>query len=371
MLRLKRLTHSCCSRLSPFVWGPMCGGRRGLLVGNSSNGVQPVATVDWIDIVGRDTSIAKRIAAGELLAMMDLCAKRVADVHLSSLRPGISCSTVGVMHTRFSSPVLHGDAVRMNGRIVFCGASSLGVYIRFFRQSPSTLVEAPAGESFFTMVAIDANLKALKVVPAVEITAEDDVALHERYLCLRQKTKEEEAAARAMATASVTAATVQCSVNEAKPVHVPISSSRTKANRIFLFYHLNNNRTIFGGELMRWMERHAVYCASVFTGNRNVYTVGMHSVEFQHPVLGTDWVQLEADVIYVHNTTMEVDVRLTVEREGRIVLTNRASFVLFNSNEIGQKITVPKGLDLPGASREELLRFAQAKERYRRRQNLI
>ncbi|RNF03832.1 ATP-binding protein Cassette (ABC) superfamily [Trypanosoma rangeli] len=220
------------------------------------------------------------------------------------------------------------------------------------------------------MVAIDANLNALKVVPAVEITAEDDIALYHQYVHLRQKTKEDEEETRALATKSVTAGSVQCSINEAKPTHVAFSATRTQANRIFLLYHLNNNRTIFGGELMRWMEKHAVHCASMFTGNRNVYTVGMYTVEFRQPVFGTDWVQLEADIVYVHNTTMEVGVKLTVEREGRVVITNQASFVIYNSNEIGQKITVPKGLELSGASEEELLRFAQAKERYWRRRNL-
>ncbi|KEG13813.1 ATP-binding protein Cassette (ABC) superfamily [Trypanosoma grayi] len=358
---------SLSSRASSIICGPWAVSRRHLVVGNSKNGVRPTVNIDWEDIVGFDSAIVNRLVAGELLAMMDLCAKRVADIFLSPLKQNISASTVGVTNTRFVSPVLHGDAIRMNGRLVFCGSSSLGIHIEFFRRSPSTLQETPAGESYFTMVAIGKDLHALKVVPAVELTDEGDISLHNRYMLLRQRAKEEEKAARVMKECDVCLEDLECDINKSKLSLVPISSTRTAAHRIFLLYHLNNNRTIFGGELMRWMEKHAVHCGRMFTGNRHIYTVGMHSVAFHQPVFGTDWVKLEADVVYVHNTTMEVDVRLTVEREGRVVITNRASFVLFNSDEIGQKIVIPKGLDLRSATREESLRYSEAKARCQRR----
>ncbi|KAH9599154.1 Thioesterase domain [Trypanosoma melophagium] len=352
------------TRLSSIIASAGAVNYRHLVVGNNSTGVQPAVHLDWTDIVGHDSAIVSRLAAGELLAMMDLCAKRVADVFLRSSNLRISTSTVGVSNTLFSSPVLHGDAVRMHGRLVFCGTSSLGIHIRFFRRSPPTLQESPAGESFFTMVAIDKDLHALKVVPAVELTSDEDIDLYKRYMLIRDVTKRREDETKVRAETPITHKDVECGFNKNKISHVPISSTCTSAHRIFLLYHLNNNRTIFGGELMRWMEKHAVHCARMFTGNRHVYTVVMHSVAFHQPVFGTDWVTMEADVIYVRNTTMEVDVKLSVERNGEIVLTNRASFLLLNSDEIGQKISITKGLDLNCASRDELLRYAEAKTRY-------
>ncbi|ORC90234.1 ATP-binding protein Cassette (ABC) superfamily [Trypanosoma theileri] len=352
------------TRLSSIIAGAGAVSYRRFVVGDGRKGVQPAVHLDWTDIVGHDTAIVSRLAAGELLAMMDLCAKRVADVFLTRANLKISTSTVGVTNTMFSSPVLHGDSVRMHGRLVFCGTSSLGIHIRFFRRSPATLQDSPAGESFFTMVAIDKDLHALKVVPAVELTSEEDIELYKRYANIRDVVKKREEEARIRAEKSVTVEDVECSINKKKLSHVPISSSCTSAHRIFLLYHLNNNRTIFGGELMRWMEKHAVHCARMFTGNRHVYTVVMHSVAFHQPVFGTDWVVLQADVIYVRNTTMEVDVKLSVERNGQVVLTNRASFLLINTDEIGQKVIIPKGLDLKSASQDELLRFAEAKARY-------
>lgn len=357
------------SHLIPFLCGGCLSSRRQLVVGNSKNGTKPVASVDWTDLVGKELWSENRLAAGELLAMMDLCAKRVSEVYLSSMKPRVSCSTVGVSTTTFYSPVLHGDVVRMHGRLIYCGSSSMGIHIRFYRRSPSTITESLTGESYFTMVAIDENLRAVKTVPAVELTDENDVSYHNGYLAARNIAAEAKKISSDLQKKSITCSDVECTVNAAKPIRVPIASTRTSAHRIFLLYHLNNNRTIFGGELMRWMERHAVHCGRMFTGNRHISTVAMHNVEFHHPVFGTDWVTLEADIIYVHNTTMEVDVKLVVERDGHVVTTNRASFVLINLNEIGQKTIIPKGLDLSAATEEELLRFAEAKERYRRSRN--
>lgn len=91
---------------------------------------------------------------------------------------------------------------------------------------------------------------------------------------------------------NITPESIDCPINQSKATRVSIGSTRTIANRIFFSTYLNNNNTVFGGELMRWMERHAVYCARVFTNNKHVYTLGMHSVTFNEPLLATDWVSL-------------------------------------------------------------------------------
>ena len=55
------------------------------------------------------------------------------------------CCTVGVTNTVFPCPVLHGHAIRLDGRAVHCGNSSLGVHIRLFRSSPATCAETFLG----------------------------------------------------------------------------------------------------------------------------------------------------------------------------------------------------------------------------------
>ena len=56
---------------------------------------------------------------------------------------------------------------------------------------------------------------------------------------------------------------METDVNKGKAVRVHMKDTMTKANRMFFPGHLNINNTIFGGELLRWMEMHAVHCGPV------------------------------------------------------------------------------------------------------------
>lgn len=373
---LRRACSAAVSRLSSTAAlggvGSSLFSRRyeSLVIGDPSKGMIAPIHVSWTDIVGRDSGSASRISGGPLLAMLDMCAARCsqAAADQASRKTGeryLTC-TVAVTNTMFALPILNGDAVRMDGRVVHCGGSSLGVYIRFFRLSPSTRMESAAGESFFTMVTITPDLKAAKIIPAMELTDPRDVALHRRYVNIRAIQKENEAETKERRKRTLTTDEVDCPINIAKPMRVKMGSTRTEANRIFFSACLNNNNTVFGGELMAWMEQHAVHCGRMFTGNRHMYTIGMHSVAFNEPVFATDWVTLEAYVIYVRNTTMEVDVQLRAERRDGAIVTNRASFVLINTNDIGMKAMILSGIDLTSASQEELQGFMEARARYHR-----
>ncbi|CCW59679.1 unnamed protein product [Phytomonas sp. EM1] len=340
-----------------------------LLIGDPARGqISPVA-VTWTDIVGDDCgALSKRLTAGRILSMLDLCAGHATSrvIHKITQSTGVSYNvcTVGVSGTVFVSPILHGDALRMRGSVVHCGESSLGIYIRFFRRSPSTRTESLAGESFFTMVIITQGIVSAKVVPSMELTDKTDIEMHKRYKAIRSFQKQSTESSKKLFERIITAEEARCPISELKPLHVPIITTYCQANRIFFLGHLNSNNTVFGGELMAWMERHAVHCGCMFTGNRYIFTISMHSLSFDEPVYAADWVSLSANVIYVRNTTMEVDVKLTAERANGSVITNRASFVLINTNDIGQKVSIPVGLDLSVASQDELKRYIIARKRY-------
>lgn len=341
-------------------------------IGDTSHGTIEPIHVTWTDIVGSDAGVVSRISAGALLSMADLCAAQVAHRAAAEARQrdgkSYQCCTVGVTNTLFSGPILSGDAVSIDGRIVHCGSSSLGVYLQFFRQSYTTRARRLAGESFFTMVMITPDLQPAKIVPAVRLRDRWDVMMHQRYLRIHelQRASAKAALVRRGATTPLSAEDVDCPVNQGKLVHVPIHHTTTRARRIFFSSFLNFNNTVFGGELMAWMEKHAVHCGRMFTGHHHVFTIGMHSVSFDQPLFANDWVTLEANVIYVRNSTMEIDVKLRVERDGtHAVMTNRASFILINQDETGQKVDIAHGIDLRSATQEELHLFLDAKERYR------
>jgi acyl-CoA hydrolase len=344
-----------------------------------------------------------------MLGLMDTTAAGVALHHLTGKRfqlgvpaqtlpsadgapPGaaaaaVSCATIGVDNTCFVAPVLHGDLVDVSGRVVHAGSSSIGVFIQAHRlpflSSERTLV----AEAFFSMVAVDSSLKAAKVVPAVALHTAEEKSLHARYAEIRdaqtRNTKyyhslegvdkkthiadinafvEESSAAVGKHTSS----SLSSSSSSFTPLlaRVPVSHTVTEANRHFNTSHLNINNTIFGGEILRWMESHATYCGRKFARNRHVYSIGMHSVSFNHPIFPTDWVSLRARVALTRKATLEVDVRLTVEREGSPIMTNRASFVLMNTDEVGRKCRLTTGISLEGEDDRVIRHVAMAKHRY-------
>lgn len=343
-----------------------------LVIGDPANGTVEPIRVKWTDIVGMDSAPqGTRLGAGRVLAMLDMCAARAAqaaaDYGTSRTGKKYLCCTVGVTNTMFCAPVLHGDTVRLDGRVVHCGSSSVGVYINFYRQSYSARKETLAGESFFSMVTITPELKAARIVPSMTLTDPFDIDMHHRYVHIRKVTQEAQNNLAKQKQRQLVYTEVDCPINTNKPMHMKMEDTKVEAHRIFFSAYLNNNNTVFGGELMSWMERHAVNCGKRFTGNHHVYCIGMHSVAFPEPVFATDWVKLEAMVIYVRNTTMEVDVKLSAERQDHSVTTNRASFVLINSNDIGINTDIPFGITLnESTSQEDLQRFMEAKERYHR-----
>jgi hypothetical protein len=64
--------------------------------------------------------------------------------------------------------------------------------------------------------------------------------------------------------------------------------SKVNVKRIFFPKNLNYHNTVFGGDILLWMDRVATQCARQFTRNRHVFTKHMQRVFFKQPILITD-----------------------------------------------------------------------------------
>jgi acyl-CoA hydrolase len=62
----------------------------------------------------------------------------------------------------------------------------------------------------------------------------------------------------------------------------------SQVKRQFLPRHVNHQNTIFGGEILLWMDRVATYTARKFTGNPNMITISMNRLFFKHPIKPSD-----------------------------------------------------------------------------------
>ena len=348
---------------------------RFITLGDPSNGVRSAtdSVCKISDIIGSaHNTTYQRLPAGELLGLMDICAARTAMMHVTGFKLAPngqhSVATVAADNTSFKLPILSGDTVVVRGTPIHVGKSSIGVFVEVSRTQFPSRVETLCSSSFFTMVAIDKSLKKANVVPALKVEGEKLEFLNQAYSSALKRGKAivslREELKQPAQLESLRAAELETPINASKRFKVPFEDTRIEANRLFFPGHLNFNNTIFGGELMRWMEMHAAHCGRMFVGHRNIVSIGMHSVFFDNPVYLTDWVTLEAHVAYVHNTTMEVDVKIVIEREGVFVTTNRASFILISLDEIGQRRAIETGLDLAKADQKWLRRYSEAKTRY-------
>ncbi|EPY31236.1 ATP-binding protein Cassette (ABC) superfamily [Strigomonas culicis] len=283
---------------------------------------------------------------------MDLCAARcgraVADAVFQRTGIRYKTRTAAITGASFGDPLYAGDMMHVVGRVVHGGGSSIGVSL-----------QCAGGEAFVTLALVGGGGRLARAVPAVELADPADIERHHAYEASRRAPR-------------LTAAEALDAPSAAKPQHVRMRDTVCRANNTFLRCHLNSQGTVFGGALLSYMERYAVHCGRVFAQRRHVYTAGVPRVDFCAPVLPTDYVALEAKVIYVGDTTMEVDVILRAERGAAQphVVTNQGSFILVCQDGQHRNVSVPRGIDVAAATPEELQQYAAACERHRRRREV-
>jgi len=120
----------------------------------------------------------------------------------------------------------------------------------------------------------------------------------------------------------------------------------------------------FGGEIMRWMERAAKTCASHFTRNDNMVTIGLDRFNFKQAIYPTDLLELVGHVTYHTNHLVMVDTRVKLIRDEESIHSHTGHFTILNLDEVGLKRTVTSCLSLEGATKEELFLYERSRRRH-------
>ncbi len=87
----------------------------------------------------------------------------------------------------------------------------------------------------------------------------------------------------------------------------PRSASVTEMTEYVLPQHANIGGTVFGGQIMAWVDLCAAICAQRHSG-RPCVTAFVDDLLFKRPVLVGQVVRLRAEVTAVFRTSMEIDV---------------------------------------------------------------
>lgn len=145
----------------------------------------------------------------------------------------------------------------------------------------------------------------------------------------------------------------------------PSSNSRTVKTAQIFPPDANAYGTLFGGKLMAHIDDVAAISA-VRHARQSVVTASTDSVDFLQPVKVGDSICIEGIVTFVHNTSMEVFVKVVKESlltaEKTVCATAFLTFVAFG--EDGKPSVVPK--IYPETEHEKMLYEGAALRRERR-----
>lgn len=125
--------------------------------------------------------------------------------------------------------------------------------------------------------------------------------------------------------------------------------------------HANPSGNVHGGVILKIADEAAAICA-MRHAQRPCVTVAIDSVSFHSPVHVGELLALQASLVYVGRTSMEIRVNVHAEDpiSGTVTHTNSAFFVFVALDETGAATHVPQ-LELE--TDEERAQFAEAKER--------
>mmetsp|Transcript_11402 Transcript_11402/g.23088 ORF Transcript_11402/g.23088 Transcript_11402/m.23088 type:complete len:328 (+) Transcript_11402:401-1384(+) len=298
---------------------------------------------------------------GAILELMDLVAGRVAFSHADGI-----VATVSVDRVDLLVPLCHMDLVRVEGEIVSVGASSMIVAVKVLKHDIQTRKFVHAAFSFITMVALNPDLKPKKDVPKLDLP--DDETARSDALAQRRKQLAEEWVQMQREvddqSEKLSTVTVEEDTNKEKREFLTIPETEVIVRKQSLPRHLNHNNTIFGGDILKWMEQTATYAARRFTGNSHVLTISMNRVSFKHPLTHRDVVDMRAYVVYVRTYVLEVEVLAYLDRIDAQINSHVGHFTILNLDPLGFKRPIVVGIRLRDEDPEQLKRYEKAKRRF-------
>ena len=137
-----------------------------------------------------------------------------------------------------------------------------------------------------------------------------------------------------------------------------VSESQITMTELVFPNHTNQLGTLFGGQLMYWIDICASLSAEKLTG-RVCVTASVDKIDFHHPVKLGDAVTLLSSVNRVFNTSLEVGVKVFAQnfKEGVVKHTNSAYLTFVSVNSEGKPV---KAIEALPETNEQKRRFNEA-----------
>jgi acyl-CoA thioesterase 11/acyl-coenzyme A thioesterase 9 len=258
------------------------------------------------------------------------------------------------------------DLLRVEGRLIEVGSSSMVVEVRCFCKKPTERDFVPSHVGFYTMVAIDPEGQPSRNLP--KLSYETVQGLEAKNLAAHRRG---ELAERQQALAWIDQADRFTVEDVVEPDPVPrMDRVRPDETLIQVKSQLTPlggapDGRIRGGDLVVWLDRVATYTARTFTHNDHAITLSVNDVQLKRPLHNTDRIELQSRVVYVRSHTMEVSIDITVHTlNGPPWFLGSVEFLILNYDSSGEKQRITTGLLLEEDDQDGLRRYLKARTRY-------
>ena len=320
----------------------------------------------WLaEIIGEEGLTGQRMQAGAILDQMDLVAADAAIRHAQ--RPVV---TLAFDRVELTQPILHQDLVRLEGEVVAVGNSSMTILVQGFRQDQLSRDFVPIQKAFVTMVALDQEGRPDRTIPTLgSATAQEQAWANEAATWKQLNLDCEQHLAQLKAQPLPPVEELEEPSNREKSELLRPEQTVVQMRRHFMPRHNNLLGTVFGGDILLWLDRVATYTARLFTRNPHMVTLAMDRIFFRAPIRPTDWVELTARVTYVRRFTLEVEIQVVLQRplgngETEVIPSHSGTFTVLNYDLSGFKRPIITGLNLKDAPEEDLWRYHLARQRH-------
>ncbi|MDH5750933.1 MAG: acyl-CoA thioesterase [Deltaproteobacteria bacterium] len=333
------------------------------LVEPSPRAVQTVeSSQDFLaQVVGNESREGERIQAGPILKLMYDTAAAVSIRH-----SGHRTVMLRLDRLDMTGLICHMDLVRLEGRVIEAGRSSMVVEVRCMTKRPMERDFIPCHVGYLTMVAINDQGQPTRSMPP--FSYDSPLGKEARMLAAHRRSQLDERK-QSMAWIEQEHNLRVQDVMEREPFarydYLSPEESEVHVKGQLLPSGLYQDRRVLAGDLLVWLERIATYTARHFTRNTHVVTISLDEIEFNRALHATDRIELRSRVVYVRTHTLQVTIDITVHTmDGQRYNLDPVNFIILNYQPNGTKKRIHTGLRLTDNDQVSLKRYLKARTKH-------